>query len=103
MTPLTQSETENSNNTSTSFAPNFIAGNIAGTAVGGVAPLAYAQAAGLNPLSKTVANKQLRLLSDKFKRCRTCYVQEGLNKQEPLKLLITMIVLLFLAQGINKT
>lgn len=71
MPPLTQSETENSNNTSTSFAPNFIAGNIAGTAVGGVAPLAYAQAAGFKPFIKNrgkqttpVIKRQVQEMSD---------------------------------------
>lgn len=52
MPDLAQQETGNRNNTSNSFALNLIAGNTAGTAAGGIAPLAYAQAAGFKPFAK---------------------------------------------------
>ena len=52
MPDLTQTKTENTNNTSTPFGANFITGNVAGTAVGSIAPITYAQAAGFKPFAK---------------------------------------------------
>ena len=53
MPRVTQQETENRNNSnSTPLIANLIAGNMAGMAVGGGAPLAYAQAAGFKPFAK---------------------------------------------------
>lgn len=52
MPELTQTGTENRNNTSTPFAANFITGTVAGSASGTAAPMAYAQAAGFKPFAK---------------------------------------------------
>ena len=53
MLKISETEIENRNNSnSTPLIANLIAGNAVGTAVGGVAPIAYAQAAGFKPFAK---------------------------------------------------
>ena len=53
MLKLSQTETENHNNSnSTPFSANLAAGITAGTAAGNIAPLAYTQAAGFKPFAK---------------------------------------------------